>query len=188
MVLHDEGNPWNYTDRWSDSTHLEPDKLAEDREFRAQNVFAVAAHPLALFEQHLGRPIPWSSGYPQLFLTPAARVEANAFYSRQRNGVLFGWLPATDGQPSMHTALSFDIVAHEVSHAVLDGLRPRYIEPSLPDQLAFHEALADLVAMFSVFDLKDVPEHLLDADGNGKFKFPSDAAAKKIADLLLSLP
>jgi hypothetical protein len=180
-VLHD-GDPWVYADRW-DAAHRPADAfdLVKDPQFRAQNVFAVAAHTLALFEQHLGRPIPWHSRYPQLYLVPSARVEANAFYSREHNAVLFGWLPAVGDKPSLYTALSYDVIAHEVSHAILDGLRPRYTEPGLPDQLAFHEALADLVALLSVFTLKGVASRLLD-EGNGKIRFPTDDAAMRISD------
>lgn len=181
VVLHD-GDPWVYRDRWAADVQPDRDALAGDREFRAQNVYAVAAHTLALFEKNLGRPIPWYSGYPQLYLIPQARVEANAFYSREHNAVLFGWLPAIGQLPALYTALSYDIIAHEVTHAILDGLRPRYTEPGLPDQLAFHEAVADLVALFSVFELKGVAQHLLDPNGTGVIRFPSDAKARKIAD------
>jgi hypothetical protein len=160
----------------------DPAKLAGDRDFRAQNVYAVAAHTLALFEQHLGRPVPWYSGFPQLYLIPRARVEPNAFYSREHNAVLFGWLPVIGDQPALYTALSYDVIAHEVSHAILDGLRPRFTEPSLPDQLSFHEALADLVALLSVFGLAGVAEDLLDPDADGRMEFASDAAALMIAD------
>ena len=181
VVLHTEG-PWVYRDRWSAKEHPDATTLGAQREFRAQNVYAVAAHTLALFEQHLGRPIPWHSGFPQLYLVPRARLEANAFYSREHNAVLFGWLPGLGGRPALHTALSYDVIAHEVSHAVLDGLRPRFTEPGLPDQLAFHEALADLVAMLSVIDLEGVAQHLLDPQGTGRVPFPGDAKALRIDD------
>ena len=181
VALHD-GDPWVYVDEWADSTEVDAAALATDRKFRAQNLFAIASHTLALFEQHLGRPIPWASGYPHLYLVPQARIEPNAFYSPDHNAVFFGWLPAHDGQPAVYSALSFDIVAHEVSHAILDGLRPRYTEPGPPDQLAFHEALADLVAMLSVFDLPGVVEHLLKPTPAGKVSIRGDRAADTIPD------
>lgn len=176
VVLHaDDG--WIYHDRFTAEAHPDATTLVADREFRAQNLFAVAAHTLALFEQFLGRPIPWRSGYPQLYLVPEARVEANAFYSRELGAVLFGWLPPLLGKPPLYTALSYDVIAHELSHAILDGLRPHFTEPSLPDQLAFHEALADLVALLSVFDLDGLAEHLLDPDGTGKVRLDGDQPA-----------
>ena len=52
-----------------------------------------------------------------------------------------------------------DIVAHETTHALLDGLHGRFIEPSNPDALAFHEAFADLVALFQHFTFPDVLRH-----------------------------
>ena len=182
VVLHADGDPWAYVDRWSEDAHPDAATLGDDRDFRAQNLYAVAAHTLARFEQHLGRPIPWYSGFPHLYLVPQARVEANAFYSREHHAVLCGWLPALGGRPALYTALSYDVVAHEVSHAILDGLRPRFTEPGLPDQLAFHEALADLVALLSVFDLDGVAQHLLDPDGTGVVHFASDEAALRLAD------
>jgi hypothetical protein len=176
VVLHDD-DAWTYRDRFTADAHPDAATLVADREFRAQNLYAVAAHTLALFEQHLGRPIPWRSGYPQLYLVPQARLEANAFYSREHNAVLFGWLPPLLGQPALYTALSYDVIAHEVSHAILDGLRPRFTEPGPPDQLAFHEALADLVALLSVFDLDGLAEHLLDPDHTGKVRLDGDGPA-----------
>ncbi len=180
VVLH-AGSPWAYVDRWTREAQPDARALVEDRGFRAQNVYAVAAHTLALFEQHLGRPIPWRSGLPQLDLFPQAEGRPNASYSRTRNAVLFGWLPTLRGRPGLYTALSYDVIAHEVSHAVLDGLRPRYTEPSLPDQLAFHEALADLVAMLSVFTVPGVALRLL-RPREGRIHFPCDAEAAALAD------
>jgi hypothetical protein len=174
VVLHAE-DPWTYVDEWADTQHSDAAALVENPAFRAQNVFAIAAHTLTLFERHLGRPIPWQFGWPHLYLVPAAKLERNAAYTCEHNAVLFGWLPALGERPRVYTSLSYDVIAHEVSHAVLDGLRPRYTEPGLPDQLAFHEALADLVALLSVFDLDGVAEHLLDPEGDGVLAFPTDA-------------
>ena len=152
------GDPWVYRDRWSGR---DPAEIGGDRGFRAQNVFAVAAHTLALVEQHLGRPVPWQFGDPQLRLHPQAVMGANAYYSRAEGAVLFGFVTPLRDRPALHTALSYDVIAHEVTHAVLDGLRPGYATPGLPDPLAFHEALADLVALLSVFALDGVAERLL---------------------------
>lgn len=177
VALHADEDPWTFIDRWADVTERDAVELVGDQRFRAQNVFAVASHTLALFERHLGRPIPWQFGWPHLYLVPASKLQRNASYSRKHAAVLFGWLPTVNAREAIHTSLSFDVITHEVSHAILDGLRPNYIQPGLPDQLAFHEALADLVALFSVFDLDGVAEHLLDTARSGTIVFESDAAA-----------
>ena len=129
--------------------------LVSDPAFRAQNVYAIAARTLAAFEFALGRRLDWQTGSHQLYIVPCAFAEANAHYAREDRGLFFGYLPRADGT-TVYTCLSHDIVCHETTHAVLDGLRPRFLEPALPDQAAFHEALADIVAMFSVFSLPEV--------------------------------
>lgn len=57
------------------------------------------------------------------------------------------------------TCLSHDIIAHETTHAILDGMYPYYNEPTNPDVLAFHEAFADIVALFQHFTFPDVLKH-----------------------------
>src|SRR5215471_6088434 len=58
----------------------------------------------------------------------------------------FGYFMGSDGK-LVFTCLSHDVVAHETTHALLDGLRKRYMERSTPDQAAFHEGFADVVAV-----------------------------------------
>jgi hypothetical protein len=47
--------------------------------------------------------------------------------------------------------MSQDIVAHETTHAILDGMHRGFIEPTNPDTLAFHEGFADIVALLQRF-------------------------------------
>ena len=112
---------------------------------------------LARFEFALGRRVAWGSDGHQIHVAPHAFADANAFYSREDEGLFFGYFTGRDGKP-VFTCLSHDVVAHETTHALLDGLRRRYIEPSSPDQAAFHEGFADVVALLSVFSLPDVVE------------------------------
>ncbi len=57
---------------------------------------------------------------------------------------------------TFYTSLSHDVVAHEVTHSLLDGLRSNFTIPTGPDVPAFHEALADLVAFFQRFSYAGV--------------------------------
>jgi hypothetical protein len=179
-LLADDGSPRDHLTR----------KEAADREVRAgtpavlaQNVYAIAARTLELFESSLGRRLPWAFGGHQLFIVPRAFAEANAYYDREQRALLFGFFPdpredpAEDPRAEVFTCLSHDVVAHETTHAILDGLRPRFQEPGLPDQLAFHEAFADIVALLSVFSLAEVVTRALGPADSGRI--PNDAVARE---------
>ncbi len=60
---------------------------------------------------------------------------------------------------TVFTCLSHDIIAHETTHAILDGLHRRYIDATHPDTRAFHEAFADIVALFQHFTFPEVLKH-----------------------------
>lgn len=139
-------------------------RLVGDPNFHAQNVYAITMRTLGFFERALGRRVSWSSRGHQLHIVPHAFAQANAFYSEPDRALFFGYFHATDGKP-IFTALSHDIVAHETTHALLDGLRTRYTEASLPDQAGFHEGFADIVALLSVFSLETVVAAAIGEDG-----------------------
>jgi hypothetical protein len=105
---------------------------------------------------------------PRLRVYPHAMRQANAFYDPTRKALLFGYFN-TEGPDvgrnlpggTVFSCLSFDIIAHETTHALLDGLHRYLIYPSNGDVFAFHEAFADVVALFQHFSHPDVLKHQL---------------------------
>jgi hypothetical protein len=147
-------------------------------QFHQQMVYAVARTTIGHFERALGRKALWAHHWnPQakdnqnefvqrLRAYPHAIREANAYYSPAKKALLFGYFPASaadsgDNYPgeTVFTCLSQDIVAHETTHALLDGLHQRFMECSNIDVLAFHEAFADIVALFQHFTYPEVLRH-----------------------------
>ncbi len=137
-------------------------QLLNDPHFHCQNVYALVMRTLARFEFALGRRVSWGFNSHQLNLVPHAFADANAFYSREDQALLFGYFPSTRGDRNVYTCLSHDVVVHEATHALLDGLRGRYTDPSSADQAAFHEGFSDIVALLSVFSLRDVASRVID--------------------------
>ncbi len=154
-------------------------------QFHQQMVYAVAMRTIQHFERALGRRAQWAergsrgTGSGERFewrfvrrlrMYPHALREANAYYSPDRRAILFGYFNASRDDPGnqlpgglVFTCLSHDIVAHEVVHALLDGLHPRFKEPTNPDMEAFHEAFADIVALFQHFSLPEALRHQIGA-------------------------
>jgi hypothetical protein len=138
-------------------------QLLDDPLFHRHNTYALVMRTLARFEYALGRRVGWGFYSHQLKVAPHAFCEANAFYSEQDNALLFGYFPGE--KRLVFTCLSHDVVVHETTHALIDGLRERYTDPSSPDQAAFHEGFADVVALLSVFALRNVIELMLPGSG-----------------------
>lgn len=144
-------------------------------QFHQQMVYAVAMRTIDRFEKALGRRALWASRIlrdekgdfqqrkfvRKLRIYPHALREANAYYNPEKVALLFGYFQATaDGDSvvrgtGVFAATSHDIIAHETTHALLDGLHPRYAEQSNSDMAAFHEAFADIVALFQHFAMPD---------------------------------
>lgn len=129
-----------------------------DPAFHAQNVYAIVMRTLGVFEFALGRRVAWGFEGHQLHVAPHAFLEANAFYSEQDKALMFGYFDSVKTGKRVFTCLSHDIVAHETTHALLDGIRDGFTSPSTPDQAAFHEGFADVVALLSVFSLPKAVE------------------------------
>jgi hypothetical protein len=156
---------------------LEPS--VSNPQFHQQMVYAVIMITIKNFEAALGRKVQWADRFitqpgnkiksefvKRLRVYPHALRQANAYYNPLKKSLLFGYFPAQPAQPHLQlpsgtvfTCLSHDIIAHEATHAILDGLHRKYIEPTHPDTRAFHEAFADIVALFQHFTFPEVLKH-----------------------------
>ncbi len=161
--------------------------LSSNPQFHQQMVYAVVMTTIKNFERALGRPVMWSDRTPEemgttwgelsekqklgmfverLRVYPHALREANAYYSPSKKALLFGYFPASEVGGAVYYpggivfgCLSHDIIAHETTHAILDGIYPKFMEVTQPDGLAFHEAFADIVALFQHFTFLEVVKH-----------------------------
>jgi hypothetical protein len=139
-------------------------------QFHQQMVYAVVMDTIQRFELALGRRISWRPDtspktkpfHGLLRVYPHAMQEANAYYDAQRRALLFGYFRASQEDAGTNlpgqlvfTCLSHDIIAHETTHAILDGIRGHYDDPTGFDAPAFHEGFADIVALLQHFSYKD---------------------------------
>ncbi|MCA4132299.1 hypothetical protein [Arthrobacter sp. M4] len=163
VTLTEVGDPWRLVSKPPPSELRE---LLDDNRFLAQHVYGVASATLDLFETTLGRRMPWNL---EGRLVLKARDQADAYetgYERGSNIIRFGSIERLGYKVPI--ALYRDIVAHEVTHAILDGFRPAWADAlANTEQLAMHEAIADLVAILSVFSSREVVYRQLAAVANG---------------------
>ncbi len=150
---------------------LEPTE--SDPRFHQQMVYAVAMKVLENFDIALGRKLNFRFRH-KLRIFPHAFHGANAFYDPDLKAVLFGYFRADEQNPgpnipgqTVFTCLSQDIITHEVTHAIVDRLRPHFIEPTNRDVAAFHEGFSDIVAIFQHFSFPAIlREHIQETRGN----------------------
>jgi hypothetical protein len=152
-----------------------------DPRFHQQMAYGVAMNTIRHFETALGRVALWAPDlerdpkgevihrdaadeYVQrLRIYPHAMRQANAYYDPSKKALLLGYFPAQGMNVGRNlpggmvfTCLSHDVIAHETTHALLDGLHRYFTEPSNPDVFAFHEAIADIVALLQHFTHPEV--------------------------------
>lgn len=165
------------TGRIAPSVHLDDprvlitggrDPSLSDRFFHQQMVYAVCCSTYDVFRSAIGRDPAWGfaanggASRPVLRIRPHAFKGQNAYYDPGNGTLNFGFFDADAAngrnlpRGRVFTCLSHDIIAHETTHALLDGMRARFRLPTNPDVLAFHEGFADLVAIFLHFSHREV--------------------------------
>lgn len=154
-----------------------------DPVFHHQMVYAVAMTTYAAFRSALGREVSWGFREARLKLVPHAFEDANARYDRENKRLDFGWYKVTGGDSIdmppgsfIFSCLSHDIIAHELTHALLDGLRVSFDQASNPDVSAFHEGFADLVALLQRFSYEKVVRSII-IETQGQLSKDSEWAA-----------
>jgi hypothetical protein len=155
--------PWARIDYPEEGRLFTPESLADAPPPGAPNVRSAAVDGGRLRSRYVQR----------LRIHPHALREANAYYDPAKRALLFGYFPASDEPTGKHfpggtvfSCLSHDIIVHETTHALVDGMHPYFNEPSNEDVWAFHEAFADIMALFQHFTYPEVLLHQI-ADARG---------------------
>ena len=141
-------------------------------QFDAVHTFTVVRQTLTMYQRALATggeaaPLPWqwnsaSDTAPLLVYPHGIPDVMNAYYSRGERALKFGDFIPSGSAERMYTCRSFDIVAHETGHAVLDGLKPRWLLNNNPPQTGgLHEAFGDLTAIFLTLSQLDQAEAVI---------------------------
>ncbi len=131
----------------------------QSRQFVAAHAFACASRVLDIWESYLGHAITWhfSDTYERLEIIP------HVDWDNAQSG--YGYLELgqdSDGGRSVPYALNFDVIAHEIGHAVLFSLFgfPSG-DASQGDFGPFHEANADIISLISFMHFDSGLDRLL---------------------------
>jgi hypothetical protein len=137
--------------------HLRPG----DPGFRAVHLYGCVRFALDVWEHHIGGPIPWhfARHYPRLELV-ALRGWANAHMG-------YGYLEAGErrlaGGRTADLCLDFDVVAHEVGHALMMSLGGPFSPSQVsPEYEALHETSADWASIIAVLHLDAMVEEVME--------------------------
>lgn len=141
-------------------------------QFDAVHTYAVVRQTLTMYQRALASsstpaPLPWqwnsgSNSDPLQVFPHGLPNVMNAFYSRGQKSLKFGDFIPSGSTARVYTCRSFDIVAHETGHAILDGLKPNWLLASNPPQTGgLHESFGDLTAIFLALSQLDQVEAVI---------------------------
>jgi hypothetical protein len=132
----------------------------DSREFLAVHAYGSIRRVLDIFESYFGRRLPWqfSDSYERLEVIPLLDWgNAQSGYGFME----FGYERDETSRDRPY-ALNFDIIAHEVGHAILFSAMGLPAEDMwTPEYGAFHECSADLIALVSLMHFDTVLDRLL---------------------------
>lgn len=148
--------------------HIDP----RQRDFLAAHCYGSLRFVLDVWEKYLGATLPWhfEEHFERLEIVPLVLWNnAQCGYGYIEFGTHAPGLPG-----SLPLCLNFDVLAHEIGHALLytllgmpapEGVRPHYV--------AFHESAADCVAMIAALHFDSVVDRLL-TNSRGNIYLPNE--------------
>jgi hypothetical protein len=155
------------------------------KEFDAVHTFSIVRQVLTMYERALRRmgittEINWQWGNIPIQVYPRAGKSPNAYYSRQERSLRFFYFhpDSNTNNPLIYTCRSFDVVAHETGHAILDALQPGYWSSWHAQTGGLHESFGDLTAIFTMLAQMDQCEAIIaesKANLHNKTFFPAIA-------------
>ena len=138
-------------------------------QFDQANAHGIVANTLMMYDRYLGTPARWSFSGP-LRVIPHKGEGKTAYFSRWDRSInFFEWNSPSLGK-RVTTAQSADVIAHEIGHAVWDGLRPRAGYSG--EAGAFHEAFGDCSALLHALQQESNIAKALEQNG-GDLRNPS---------------
>jgi hypothetical protein len=140
-----------------DGAKVPVSRLVDNPQLRQVNTFAVAMHTLQLVEEELGHKVSWNG---PLVIRPHALEGDEAYYDPSDYSINLGSTRGEFPHRMIWSCLSHDTIAHELGHAILDGLRPRFGTGTRLDSDALHESFADLIAIFSALEHEKVVKQM----------------------------
>lgn len=144
-------------DREGNFDYLKPG----DPGFEAAHAFGSAHFVLSIWERYFGGVIPWH------FADHFEKLEISLLPSLDNAHIGYGFMEiggeGVDRQGWQSFALNFDIVAHEMGHAIIYSVVGMPDEWSHSEYFGFHESAADLVALISSLHFDSVVDEVLES-------------------------
>lgn len=122
---------------------------------------ALTVNKMNEVRESMGYPsLKWAFGEQKLGVSPETGETPNAFYARDLKGTFFFHYKTTS------TADSGEAVSHETGHAMLDAMRPGFLQGTGAETGAFHESFGDVMGMLMTLQNDEAVDKLV-ADTGG---------------------